>query len=89
MSEFVVCCFIVLLFQPNLLNQMGLLLALCKGALKHNSSFFFFFSFCYSDHWDFGVSRQTDSSSCPNLSFNISFPPTLLGLHVLPCLSWS
>ena len=43
MSEFVVCCFIVLLFQPNLLNQMGLLLALCKGALKHNSSFFFFF----------------------------------------------
>ena len=66
-SEFIVFCFIVLLFQANMLNQKGLLPALCKGALKHNSWFFFNFSFCDSGHWDFGVSRQIDSS-CPNHS---------------------
>ena len=44
--------------------------ASCQHYAKELSNtivLFFFFSFCDSGHWDFGVSRQTDRS-CPNHS---------------------
>ena len=87
-SEFVVCCFIVLLFQPNLLNQMGLLLALCKGALKHNSSFFFLAFVILVT----GILEFPDRLTVPHVQISASVSPShqpSLGLHVFPCLSWS
>lgn len=68
MSEFVV--FVSLYFCFKLIYSIRR--ASCQHYGKELSNtivVFFFFSFCDSGHWDFGVSRQTDSSGPNHSSF--------------------